>query len=75
VIGWQIDNEMDHGEVSVTTSTIAAKFRQYYKNKFGSVGKLNKRLFTVSYGHSYSSWDQILLQSNVTEDALQAHWF
>jgi beta-galactosidase len=73
VIGWQIDNEMGSwGGECYDEHYCVPKFRQYLKNKFGSVGELNKRLFTVSYGHSYSSWDQILLQSNVTEDALQA---
>ena len=73
VIGWQIDNEMGQwGAECYDEQYCQPKFRQYLKDKFGTIDELNRRLLTASYGHSYSSWEQILLRSNVAEDALQA---
>lgn len=73
VVGWQIDNEMGQwGAECYDEHYCQPKFRQYLKNKFGTIDELNRRLLTVSYGHSYSSWDQILLRTNTPEDALQA---
>jgi beta-galactosidase len=73
VIGWQIDNELGQwGAECYDEQYCQPKFQQYLKDKFATVNELNRRLFTVSYGHSYSSWEQILLRSNVAEDALQA---
>jgi beta-galactosidase len=73
VIGWQIDNEMGQwGAECYDEHYCQPAFQLYLKNKFGTIDELNRRLFTVSYGHSYSSWEQILLRSNAGEDALQA---
>jgi beta-galactosidase len=73
VIGWQIDNEMGGwGAECYDEVYCQPKFQQSLKNKFQTIDELNRRLLTVSYGHSYSDWNQVLLRSNVTEDALQA---
>ena len=73
VIGWQIDNEMGvWGAECYDEAYCQPKYQQHLKDKFHTIDELNRRLFTVSYGHSYSDWKQILLRSNVREDALQA---
>jgi beta-galactosidase len=73
VIGWQIDNEMGGwGFACYDADYCVPKFRQYLKKKFGTLDELNRRLVTVSYGHAYSSWDQIPLRWSVAEDAHQA---
>ena len=73
VIGWQIDNEMGGwGAECYDEAYCQPKFQQSLKNKFHTIDELNRRLVTVSYGHSYSDWNQVLLRSNVAEDALQA---
>ena len=73
VIGWQIDNEMGlWGAECYDEHYCIPKFRQHLKAKFGTLDELNRRLLTVSYGHSYSSWDQIPLRTTVPDDALQA---
>jgi beta-galactosidase len=66
VIGWQIDNEMGGwGYDCYDADYCVPKFRQYLRNKFGTLDELNSRLQTVIYGHSYSSWDQIPLNGSV----------
>ena len=73
VIGWQIDNELGGwGAECYDKDYCEPKFRNYLKDKFGTIEELNKRLLTVNYGHSYSSWEQIRLRQNVDGDALQA---
>ena len=73
VIGWQIDNEMGGwGAECYDNQYCAPKFRKYLRDKFGSLDNLNRRLFTVSYGHTYSSWEQIPLRQSVDGDVLQA---
>jgi beta-galactosidase len=73
VIGWQIDNEMGGwGYACYDADYCVPKFRQYLKKKFGTLDELNRRLLTVSYGHAYSSWDQIPLRESVADDAQQA---
>ncbi|HZQ94960.1 MAG TPA: beta-galactosidase [Candidatus Sulfotelmatobacter sp.] len=72
VIGWQIDNEMGiWGAECFDPDYCVPKFRRYLKEKFQTVEELNRRLLTVSYGHRYSSWEQVQLRSSVAEDALQ----
>ena len=72
VIGWQIDNEMGGGGAECYDPDYCVpKFRQYLKRKFGTIEELNRRLLTVSYGHTYSSWEQIQPRSSVDGDALQ----
>jgi beta-galactosidase len=62
VAGWQIDNEMGGwGYDCYDEDYCVPKFRAYLKQKFGTLDELNRRLLTVSYGHIYSSWDQIPL--------------
>lgn len=73
VIGWQIDNEMGGWGVECYDKQYCQpRFRRYLKEKFGTLDELNRRLFTVSYGHTYSSWEQIPLRQSVDGDALQA---
>lgn len=72
VLGWQIDNEMGGwGYACYDADYCVPKFRQYLKKKFGTLDKLNRRLLTVSYGHAYSSWDQIPLNGNPNDDNQQ----
>jgi beta-galactosidase len=73
IIGWQIDNELGYwGGECYDEDYCVPKFRQYLKTKFGTLEELNRRLLTVSYGHAYSSWDQIELRTNVAHDAHQS---
>ncbi len=63
VIGWQIHNEVGaYGYGCYDKEYCLPKFRQYLQKKFGTLDELNKRLLTVAYGHTYSSWDEIPLQ-------------
>jgi beta-galactosidase len=72
VLGWQIDNEMGGwGYACYDDDYCAPKFREYLKRKFGTLDELNRRLLTVSYGHSYSSWDQVPLRGQPNDDTQQ----
>jgi beta-galactosidase len=72
VIGWQIDNELGGwGYECYDTDYCLPKFHQYLQKKFGTLDELNRRLQTVIYGHSYSSWDQIPLTGTVGDESQQ----
>ena len=72
VIGWQIDNEMEPARSACYDEQFCQpRFREYLESKFGNLDELNRRLFTQSYGHTYSSWDQIVLPYSLAEQMVQ----
>jgi beta-galactosidase len=73
VIGWQIDNELGvFGYFCYDTDYCLPKFQQRLKHQFGTIEHLNQRLATVSYGHAYSSFDQVPLNWTLGSQAHQA---
>lgn len=56
VIGWQIDNEF--GDRCYCSICIDA-FRDWLKNRYGSLDELNERWGTAFWSHIYTDWDQI----------------
>jgi beta-galactosidase len=56
IIGWQIDNEF--GERCYCDSCKDG-FRDWLKDRYGSLDRLNAAWGTVFWSHTYSRWDQV----------------
>ena len=62
VIGWQIDNELGcHESNRCYCDNCLAKFREWLKNKYGTLENLNNSWGTVFWSQTYNSWDEVIL--------------
>ncbi len=65
IVAWQIDNEVAPGELDEKTKlfcqcdSCAEKFRQWLKDKYGSIAALNDAWGNVFWSADYNEWDQI----------------
>lgn len=57
VAAWQIDNEVD--SVHCCCEVCAEKFREWLKEKYGSLERVNKAYHNEVWSGSYSGWQQI----------------
>jgi beta-galactosidase len=71
VLGWQIDNE--YNEVSFDPAT-KTQFQQWVKARYGTLDKLNARWTTSYWSESYTSWDQIPIQTGYGNPGLLLSW-
>jgi beta-galactosidase len=58
VIGWQLDNEYNRVCYCERCQKL---FRQFLKNKYGSLASLNEHWSTAYWSQTYSAWEQIPL--------------
>ena len=59
IIGWQLDNEFNcHMDVSYAPSDTIA-FRQWLREKYRTLDKLNHAWGTAFWSQTYGDWDQI----------------
>ncbi|WP_084106767.1 beta-galactosidase [Caloramator proteoclasticus] len=62
IIAWQIDNEFGHeGSDLCFCDTCKRGFRNYLKEKYGTVDNLNNTWGTVFWSQTYNSFDEIPL--------------
>jgi len=56
VMGWQIDNEYNR---VCYCDVCAARFREFLRERYGSLEELNSRWSTAYWSQTYTDWDQI----------------
>lgn len=62
---WQIDNEFGcHGTTYSFTDDDLKAFREWLKEKYGTLENLNKRWGTVFWSQTYNDWDEIVFPIN-----------
>ncbi|HEU5235021.1 MAG TPA: beta-galactosidase [Terriglobales bacterium] len=71
VIGWQIDNE--YAEESYDPDT-KAQFQQWLKARYGTLDNLNTRWTTAYWSQTYSSWNQIPIETRYGNPGLLLSW-
>ncbi|MGN0814132.1 MAG: beta-galactosidase [Candidatus Coproplasma sp.] len=75
VVGWHISNEYG-GECYCPLCQQA--FREFLKNKYGTIENLNKAYWAAFWSHTYDSFDQIEAPAVLTERSvhgLNIDWF
>lgn len=71
--GWQIDNELNC-EIDVFFSEADDRaFRDYLRNKFGTLDALNEALGTVFWNQTYTDWSQLHLPRPTVSDGPNPH--
>lgn len=59
---WQIDNELGWANTTrCYCKKCEKKFRNYLKDKFGTIDKLNKAYGTVFWSQEYNSFDEVII--------------
>lgn len=61
---WHVNNEYG---TPCFCETCAARFREWLKDKYGTLDTLNEKWYTSFWGHTYTDWDQIQVISAQTE--------
>ena len=73
IIGWHIDNELncEKNEFYSESDTIA--FREYLKDKYGTIEELNKAWGTVFWNQTYTSWREVYVPRTTISDSTNPH--
>lgn len=53
---WHVSNEFSAG---CYCNTCAAAFREWLKQKYGSLDELNAKWYTAFWSHTYTDWEQV----------------
>ncbi|MBE5921673.1 MAG: beta-galactosidase [Lachnospiraceae bacterium] len=61
VIGWQLDNEINCEQDVYYSESDHKAFREYCKNKFGTLDNFNETMGTMFWNQSYTDWTQVHL--------------
>jgi len=73
IIGWQIDNELncETDEFYSESDTIA--FREFLKNKYGTLDALNSAWGTLFWNQTYTSWAEVYVPRPTISDSVNPH--
>ena len=73
IIGWQIDNELncEVDEFYSESDTIA--FRQFLREKYGTIEELNQAWGTVFWNQTYNCWEQIYVPRKTVHNTNNPH--
>jgi beta-galactosidase len=61
IAGWQIDNELNCETNDFHSDADQLAFRQWVRNKYGTLDKLNEAWGTVFWSQTYTEWEQVYL--------------
>lgn len=73
VAGWQIDNEINCEMDVFYSEADHKKFREWAKQKYETLEKLNKAWGTVFWNQTYTSWDQVFLPRPTANGSQNPH--
>ncbi len=70
IIGWQLDNEFNCSLNVFYSESDTYAFRNFLKEKYGTVEQLNEAWGTVFWNQTYSSWREIYVPRKVPTNAV-----
>jgi beta-galactosidase len=73
VIGWQIDNELNCHINSFYSNADHDAFREWAKQKYGTLEKLNDAWGTVVWNQTYTDWSQVYLTRPTPSNSPNPH--
>jgi beta-galactosidase len=71
VIGWQIGNEYQKESYNPSTK---ADWQMWLKNHYGTLDNLNARWTTSYWSQTYTSWDQVPIETTYGNPGLLLSW-
>ena len=74
VIGWQIDNEINCETDVFYSESDSASFREYLRDKYGTIDELNKAWGTVFWSQTFTNWDEITVPRRTVQNTVNPHW-
>ncbi|SHM55244.1 beta-galactosidase [Gracilibacillus kekensis] len=75
VVGWQIDNEINCEINEFYSDADHVKFREWAKEKYGTLDRLNEAWGTVFWSQTYTDWKQVYLSRATVNDSYNPHQF
>lgn len=73
IIGWQIDNELNCETAEFYSKSDTIAFREFLKNKYGTVEKLNEAWGTVFWNQTYTDWEEVYVPQKTISDSTNPH--
>lgn len=73
VIGWQIDNELNCETAEFYSESDTLAFREFLKNKYGTVEALNEAWGTVFWNQTYTSWSEVYVPQTTIGNSTNPH--
>ncbi|AIQ64068.1 beta-galactosidase [Paenibacillus stellifer] len=73
VIGWQIDNELNCEMNVFYAEADHTAFREWLKQRYGSLDRLNQAWGTVFWSQTYTDWEQIYLTRPLVSSSPNPH--
>lgn len=73
IIGWQIDNELNCEIDKFYSECDHVAFKDFVKNKYGTLDRLNECWGNAFWNQEYTDWDQIYLSRNTIDRAMNPH--
>ncbi|MDR1106347.1 MAG: beta-galactosidase [Treponema sp.] len=73
VTGWQIDNELNCETSEFYSESDTTAFREFLKNKYGSLDALNEAWGTVFWNQTYTAWAEIHVPQTVLCNSANPH--
>ena len=61
IIGWQIDNELNCETADFHSESDSLAFREFLKEKYGTLDVLNEAWGTVFWNQTYTAWNEIFV--------------
>ena len=73
IIGWQIDNELNCETDEFYSESDSAAFREFLKEKYNSLEKLNEAWGTVFWNQTYTDWEQVYVPRTTLNNSTNPH--
>jgi len=73
VAGWQIDNEINCEVNEFYSDADTAAFREFLREKYGTLAALNEAWGTVFWNQTYTAWEEVSVPQVVLNDSMNPH--
>lgn len=73
IVGWQIDNELNCETAEFYSESDTAAFREFLKEKYGTLEALNQAWGTIFWNQTYNEWEEIYVPRPTINDSDNPH--
>ena len=73
IVGWQIDNELNCEVDEFYSESDTAAFREWLKEKYGTLEALNEAWGTVVWNQTYTAWEEIYVPRLTIHNSTNPH--